>query len=171
MHILVDGYNLIRQSPEFRSFEQLGLESGRKHLISRLEQFRKMRGHKITIVFDGWENGSLTQERTREGATTVIYSRKGERADEVIKRMAAQGGRNMVVVTSDRDLAYSVTRSGATVISSSRFEESIAQLDGFSMSYGKDDDDRNRFNMTPKKGPSKKLSKRKRVELSRLKNL
>ena len=54
MHIIVDGYNLIRQSDTFRHSERKSLEEGRNALIRSLAGYRKLRGHRITVVFDGW---------------------------------------------------------------------------------------------------------------------
>ena len=164
MHIVVDGYNLIRQSASLRRMEQLGLEAGRKHLIEALSAFKKSRGHAMTVVFDGWDNGSPMEERTREGSITVIFSRRGEKADDVIRRIAAKGGRDMMVVTSDRELGFAVSRSGASVLPSHRFEEMMMQVEGPSDWDGKDmGDDDETSSGTKKKGPSKKLPKNKRA--------
>ena len=53
MHIIVDGYNLIRQSDTFRQSERKSLEEGRNALLRSLAGYRKLRGHRITVVFDG----------------------------------------------------------------------------------------------------------------------
>lgn len=175
MQILIDGYNLIRQSEELRRFERMGLEAGRKHLIDRLSQFRKARGHSITVVFDGWDSGPLTEERSREGAITVIYSRRGEKADEVIKRMAAQGGKTLTIVTSDRDLAYMSGRYGASVIPSHQFEQSMNETgrSHFRIEKSKDEieDEYGGAIGTKKKGPSRRMPKNKRAVLNRMKKL
>ncbi|MFZ4438471.1 MAG: NYN domain-containing protein [Syntrophales bacterium] len=47
MHIIVDGYNLIRQSDTFRQFEKKSLEEGRNALLRSLAGYRKLRGHHI----------------------------------------------------------------------------------------------------------------------------
>ena len=86
MHIIIDGYNLIRQSDFLRRFEKQSLEAGRQALLQQASLYRKKKGHRITVVFDGWENGSPFEERDRQGGITIVYSRRGEKADEVIKR-------------------------------------------------------------------------------------
>ena len=93
MHIIVDGYNLIRQSDVLRGHERQSLEAGRKALIRGLAQYKRLRGHRITVVFDGWEGGSPLEERDLAGGVAIIYSRLGEKADEVIKRLVAAGAR------------------------------------------------------------------------------
>ena len=66
MHIIVDGYNLIRQSDILRLHERQGLEAGRKALVHLLAGYRRSRGHRITVVFDGWLGGPPQEERDRE---------------------------------------------------------------------------------------------------------
>ena len=39
------------------------------------------------IVFDGWQAGGLRETRDLHRGIRVIFSRRGERADEVIKRL------------------------------------------------------------------------------------
>jgi predicted RNA-binding protein with PIN domain len=174
MHIIVDGYNLIRQSEILRSFERLGLETGRRELIRRLSQYKRNRGHTVTVVFDGWFAGPPIEEREREGGVTIIYSKRGERADEVIKRLACQGGVERVVVTSDRDLAHAVHRSGAAAIPAQTFEARL--LDVGSRPSG----DRNEQEEEPaasplqgtkKKGPARRMSKKKKTDLTRIRKL
>ena len=61
MLILIDGYNLIRQSDILRNYERQSLEAGRRALISKLIEYEKKKGHKITVVFDGGKNGSADE--------------------------------------------------------------------------------------------------------------
>ncbi|MDO8786291.1 MAG: NYN domain-containing protein, partial [Syntrophales bacterium] len=49
MHIIIDGYNLIRQSDFLRRIERISLEEGRKTLIRTMSLYRKQRGHRVTI--------------------------------------------------------------------------------------------------------------------------
>ncbi len=77
----------------------------------------------MTVVFDGWQGGPVEEERDKLLGIDVIYSRKGEKADEVIKRMVQERAEEIVVVTSDRDIADFVSRRGGTAISSQDFDE------------------------------------------------
>src|SRR4030042_5921590 len=92
MHIIIDGYNLIRQSDALRGPERRTLEEGRKALVRSLAHYKRFRGHRITVVFDGWEGGSPKEERDLAGGVEIIYSRLGEKADEGIKRLVAAAG-------------------------------------------------------------------------------
>jgi len=179
MHIIIDGYNLIRQSETFRRFERQSLENGRQALLQQVSLYRKQKGHRITVVFDGWENGSPFEERDRQGGIAVVYSRRGEKADEVIKRMVLQKGEETVVVTSDRDIAGFVTRKGATALNSLEFEAVIirtAMSATLSAAAGytpeKEEEENSRESGgTRKKGPSRRLSRREKAALTRIKKL
>jgi len=116
MRIVVDGYNLIRQSDTLKRIDKLSIEAGRRELIKRLARYARHRGHRITVVFDGWMAGSPTEEREVVGGITVIYSKRGEKADEVIKRLVRQTGEETVVVTSDREVAGAASRAGAVAV-------------------------------------------------------
>ena len=74
-------------------------------MIRLLSEYRKMRVHDITVVFDGWKSGGPREETLKTGSITVIYSRLGENADYVIKRIISRDKREWIVVTSDRDIA------------------------------------------------------------------
>jgi predicted RNA-binding protein with PIN domain len=175
MHIIIDGYNLIRQSDRLRRAERVTLEEGRHSLIRFLTPYRERKGHRLTVVFDGWEGGSFQEERDREGGIDIIYSRKGEKADDLIKRMAERSGDELIVVTSDRDIGHFVERCGGTVVASQTFEGIVAgeHPSSSSPSYGHEstaaDDDPGLWKRgTKKKGPAKKTSRRERDYHKRL---
>ncbi|MDQ5984512.1 MAG: hypothetical protein CSYNP_00207 [Syntrophus sp. SKADARSKE-3] len=169
MHIVIDGYNLIRQSVTLRRFEKTSLEDGRKALIRFIAPYRQEKGHRITIVFDGWKTGSPLEERDREGGMDIIYSRRGETADDVIKRIAETSGEEVLVVTADRAITSFAERRGRTVIPSRDFEtillmKSQGGVDGQAVTaeWTDDDDDDEASRDHRKKGPAKRMSRRER---------
>jgi uncharacterized protein len=175
MHLIIDGYNLIRQSGTFRRFEKVSLEEGRHALIHRLSIYKQQTGHRITVVFDAWESGSPTEERDRYGGIDILYSRRGQTADELIKRLIQSRREEMVVVTSDRDIVDFAFRRGTTAIPSPEFESRLLEPEtrpthakGGGAS-DRDEENQDREKMTPgtkKKGPSRRLSKKQRAILS-----
>jgi predicted RNA-binding protein with PIN domain len=178
MHIIVDGYNLIRQSNALRHYERISLEEGRRALLRSLAGYRKLRGHRITIVFDGWEGGSPHEERDRAGGMDIIYSRLGEKADEVIKRLVATGSEEILVVTSDREIATFAARRGKASIASLTFAEKLDQITAAPLPDADipaeaetEEDDTDRRDAAKKKGPARRLSKQKRTALARIRKL
>jgi hypothetical protein len=145
------------------------LEAGRKALIHLLAGYRKTRGHRITVVFDGWLGGLPQEERDREAGIDIIYSRRGEKADEVIKRLARQHADETLVVTSDRPVMDAAIRAGVTAVPSREFEDRIRQSRSAPAqdpaTPDKDNDDDNPSSRgTKKKGPSRKSSRRDRLK-------
>ncbi len=177
MHIIVDGYNLIRQSDALRRYERISLDEGRRALVRSLSDYRKLRCHRITVVFDGWEGGSPTEERDHAGGVDIIYSRLGEKADEVIKRLLRTAAEEIMVVTSDREIVTFAARRGKSAIPSPAFAERLDRLtagpssDADTPGETPEDDDDDRRDTAKKKGPARRLSKQKRTALARLRKL
>jgi predicted RNA-binding protein with PIN domain len=178
MHIIIDGYNLIRQSDALRRYERFSLEEGRKALIRSISPYKEQRGYKLTIVFDGWQGGPVEEERDRLSGIDIIYSRKGEKADEVIKRMVQERAEEIVVVTSDRDIADFVSRRGETAISSQDFDELMRRAKTSMTDHArqtevrsdKEEDDAIKRGIK-KKGPSRRLSRREKSAMIKIKKL
>lgn len=164
--LIVDGYNLIRQSPELRRYERRELAAGREMLLKMLLAYQRLKPHPITVVFDGWEKGGLMEQRDRYGGIEVVYSRRGEKADQVIRRLARKKGSGALVVTSDRDLGYSCSQEGCPVVSSQEFEARLCLAACAEGTIETADTDQRpthgRLKGTKKKGPPRRLPKAKR---------
>ena len=50
MHIIIDGYNLIRQSATFSRLDLEDMQTGREALIDALADYKKIKRHRITVV-------------------------------------------------------------------------------------------------------------------------
>ncbi|MEI7591503.1 MAG: NYN domain-containing protein [Deltaproteobacteria bacterium] len=176
MNIIVDGYNLIRQSIPLRSAEKISLEAGRRALLVALDAYQQQKRHQITVVFDGWEGGTPQEERDVFKDINIIYSKLGEKADEVIKRIVAQGSDNFTVISSDRDIANYVIRRGYSAISSLDFEHRLYSLSEYDSCFDDDVDESEDTTLarqinTKKKGTAHKLSRAKRKERQALESL
>jgi uncharacterized protein len=176
MHILIDGYNLIRQSSAFRRFDRLSLEMGRNALVQSLVAYKKQTGHKVTVVFDAWEGGFLTEERDRHGGINLLYSRKGETADDLIKRMIEARKEEIAVVTSDRAIADFATHRGVAAIASPMFESRLHRAvarggNDHETSASEEEKEDKGVLFTKKKGPAHRLSKKKKQAQSIIKKL
>jgi predicted RNA-binding protein with PIN domain len=123
MRIVIDGYNLLKAMPECRALETLDPEQVREHLIALLGRYRRLKGHHVVVVFDGWLEGHPPPRHLHNRGVQVIYSRRGGPADDVIRRMASHVAHQGVVVASDRALARHTECEGAEVIGSAEFGE------------------------------------------------
>ena len=126
IHIIIDGYNLIRQSDSLYTFDSRDIQLGRKSLLDTLAAYKRIKRHKITVVFDGANAPSFSQRKDQIKGIEIKFSRSGESADTVIKRMVAREREKALVVSSDLDVVNFATSKGAATISSHAFEEKIA---------------------------------------------
>ena len=72
MYLIVDGYNVIRQSPRLQFLDAMDLQAGREALLELLAHYRRRSRHQITVVFDGWQHGDLKESRDRYEGILVI---------------------------------------------------------------------------------------------------
>jgi len=160
LHIIIDGYNLIRQSASLSAFEQLDMQTGRERLLTLLLEYKKIKHYRITVVFDG-ANASPSSRRTDHSfGIEVKFSQSGESADDVIKRLATVEREKALVVSSDREVVDFAFAQGAATISSSMFEEKMALAGYMKTDAGGEDEDAGWTPTTKKRGPRRRLSKR-----------
>src|SRR5665648_1154113 len=169
MHLIVDGYNVIRQSPRLQLLDAMDLQAGREALLELLAHYRRRSHHQITVVFDGWQHGDLKESRDRYQGILVIYSRRGERADEVMKRLLTRERERALVVTSDREIPVCAEQAKAAWINAAQFESS--HLHDPAEAVDPDAGAGSSSRGTHKKGPARRLSKRLRQRQQRLKKL
>lgn len=170
--IVVDGYNMIRQSDRLIDLEAISLEEGRMGLVKLLSDYKKIKGNSITVVFDGWKSDNIGSSHDKIQGIDIIYSGRGDKADNVIKRMADELRDKIVVVTSDKEITTHAGKKGSVVISSPEFEMKVRMTVGTDDIYTHDDeDDYEPRSGTRKKGPAKRLSKEERRKKNKLNKL
>lgn len=148
-HLLIDGYNLIRNFSPLAQVEARDFAQGRTALLEWLAEYRQRSPYPVTVVFDGREGPSPLEARDLYRGIKVVYSRAGETADEVIERMTGRERGKFLVVTSDRELARSCRSQGAEVIGSETFAHRVeAKL--FSEKSSEEEEE------TPQRGKKKK---------------
>jgi predicted RNA-binding protein with PIN domain len=173
LELIIDGYNLIRQSDSLRPLDARSLEQGREALLGRLAEYKKVRGHPITVVFDGWGGDNPTSTATRHKGITVIYTGKGELADEWIKRKVEKMQYG-AVVTSDREVGRYTERLGVAAIASPVFEqrmEAALAADIKGMDPDEEEWEEEGLIEAKKKGTAWRLSKQERRRQAILKKL
>ena len=125
MHLIIDGYNLLHVGRSMIPLSPIELQWKRDRLVEQLSAYKKIKGWEITAVFDGWQGGRSTEKRERIKGIELIFSRLGEKADEVIKRLVKERGSGAMVITSDRDVSRYAERMSVTVIPSDQFKEKM----------------------------------------------
>jgi len=168
LRIAIDGYNLIG-AWSGTGLHLPDIEQAREGLIERLIAYKRLKGLKVTVVFDGIRSGRLSRNQEVRDGVKIIYSRHGEEADYVLKQMVAEQGSGLTIVTSDRDIARFAEDRSAVVIPSSEFAELLAQCELMDVKSGGDEDDY--CDERQKKGPAFRASKKDRKKKQRMKKL
>ena len=171
IHIIIDGYNLIRQSKRLSILDLQDIQLGRDTLVDMLAVYKKVKSHRITVVFDGTTAPLFSQQPNRHKGISIIFSHEGESADTVIKKMARKERQGALVVSSDQDIVQSATASGAATVSANDFEIKLTMsVDMEGLHIDRDDYD-GWQPTTKKKGPSRRMSKRKRKNSAKIRKL
>jgi predicted RNA-binding protein with PIN domain len=127
VHVILDGYNVIRRVSRFADRERVGLEAGRLALLDALAAYGRATSHRLTVVFDGIDDGDVVENRTRDRGIEILYTARGSSADEALVRLARDSSRGaVVVVTADRQVGRGAERVGAAVVSPEAFDEKLA---------------------------------------------
>lgn len=103
------------------------MEKARDGFVDLLISYKKIRAHDITVVFDGYKSGAGVENVAVSGGVKIIYSRLGERADDVIKRIISKDRKEWIVVSSDRDIINHAWSVNSIPIPSDKFFEIISK--------------------------------------------
>lgn len=109
MHYIIDGYNLL-----FKSEWAGKLQDARQKLIEELDNLAGSLNLHITIVFDA----PLQTDAIRRGhyrTLELIFTSRGESADDYIAEHAGRTRHKTTVITSDRKLARRVQGEAISV--------------------------------------------------------
>ncbi|AVQ34124.1 hypothetical protein C7J88_08105 [Staphylococcus muscae] len=120
-YVIIDGYNMIGQSPELMHLAKENLEEAREQLLIEIANYNALvKGH-IICVFDAYEQGSPQSETVYHGVR-VIFTKEGETADSFIERYVYniyhKHLTHITVVTSDMSEQHAIFGTGAYRISS-----------------------------------------------------
>lgn len=118
-HVIVDGFNVIRRDAELSRIEGSNFYGGQEALLRKLAQYRHGTQHRVIVVYDGANGENPYRQKSQREGVQVIYSARGETADEVILDLVEHSGgqrSGVVVVTADRDLASACRVHRVTVV-------------------------------------------------------
>ncbi len=156
MHLIIDGYNLLHVNRSLMNLNSIQLQWERERLLDRLSTYQKLRPCGVTVVFDGWQEGWSTETREKKKGIEVIFSKLGEKADEVIKRLVKEKGSGAIVITSDRDVARFAQKMDVAVIPSEQFQEKLSVGSSDTLEESSEEEERG----AKRKGPSRRLSRK-----------
>jgi len=125
-HLIIDGYNLLKGGFASKS------EMARESLLQDLAAYRHRKGHALTVVFDGWQQGHPVEQREHRVGVQVVYSWRGEKADQVIQRLVREYGSDCAVVSSDHEIMATAKAYGAMTLTAALFLSKLAGNPGSS---------------------------------------
>lgn len=118
MPYIIDGNNLIG------SFSDIDIEDpeARRKLIEILRKFQENKKSNIIIVFDG-QPDAYSHKQPLSERLTVVYPKYGNSADDEIKKILNSYTyfKDVVLVSSDRELKSFARKKGAKVVNSTEF--------------------------------------------------
>jgi len=167
LFLIIDGYNFIGADVGL----SINLQAQRNQLIDRLSDYQKIKKIPVCVVFDGWKEGRLSQEFEMQKGIEVIFSRLGEKADQVIIRMIKKLKEQCIVVSSDREIRNCAERAGATSLTIREFQSKLDETDDSLETEEIDQEEPRRISMGKKKGNPNKLSKKERAKKNKMKKL
>jgi predicted RNA-binding protein with PIN domain len=124
--IVIDGYNVIGS----RGGLYGDVAAKRDAFITELARYARLKGHAITVVFDGFPPGVATKAGGASGIATypagvrVLFA-EHERADDVIIRLAQRLGERGTIVSSDREVRDACRASGCVVLGAQVFDDRL----------------------------------------------
>jgi predicted RNA-binding protein with PIN domain len=104
VRILVDGYSLLHNWPGLAPGRARHSAAAREALIRRLTLYQDASGIPVTIFFDGAGLPAASRPVSSSGAVEVLYSRRGQTADQMIERAVHRFGPygEVLAVTDDQ---------------------------------------------------------------------
>ncbi|MDR3136379.1 MAG: NYN domain-containing protein [Coriobacteriales bacterium] len=143
--LLVDGYNVLRSGPLYRSLAQDAPDYGsdifnaaREALLNDVASFAS-RDFAATVVFDAANNPHSRGQLQHFGSVCYLFSPCGTSADTVIEALAhaaVQEGREVVVVSSDATLQWTVFGKRVTRMSAVDFCKEVVSLRALNQKSG-----------------------------------
>jgi predicted RNA-binding protein with PIN domain len=170
MHLIIDGYNLLHVNRSMIRLNSIQLQWERDLLIDQLSLYQRLKPGAITAVFDGWQGGWSIEKTEKKKGIEIIYSKLGEKADEVIKRLIKEKGSGVIVITSDREVGRFAERMAVPVISSEQFRERL-EVSARKPEEHYEEELEEEEKGIKKKGLSRRLSKREKRARAALKKL
>lgn len=121
LNYIIDGNNLIGKIASLMSLQKKDKQASREKLVYILDRYFISKKANVSLHLDGHPAGRVSSSKMK-----IVYS-ENLTADEKIKKQISQSKspRNIIVVTSDSNLAQFAKVCSATVVSSDEFAVEI----------------------------------------------
>lgn len=118
---IIDGNNLIGKISSLMNLQKKDKQASREKLVYMLDRYFIQKKANVTLHLDGHAGSKINSSKMK-----IVYS-ENVTADEKIKKQISQSKspRNIVVVTSDSNLAQFAKVCAATIVSSDEFSSEI----------------------------------------------
>ncbi len=126
--LIIDGYNLLGILGKRKLAKSTYGAEIREALVRRLSLYSQRKGHYVTLVFDAWQEQTRLEHHEHRTGVQVVFTKRGERADQVIQRLARQYGRACAVVSSDLEIIQTAKAHGAFAMKSHEFQVKLEFL-------------------------------------------
>ena len=125
MPYIVDGNNVMGQKVGWHRDRP----RARRDLLEELARFARAKKARITVVFDGAPDRDAPEGSSFQGVK-ILYAQQGSDADSRIEKLVESlpDPRGLIVVTSDRRLAFAVRTSGARTVRSGEFRRELESV-------------------------------------------
>lgn len=132
VRILVDGFSLLHSWPGLAPGRPRHTAAARDELVHVLTQYRDACGTPVTVIFDGAGASRGTPAAKPPAGVEVIYSRRGQTADDLIERVThrLRPYGEVLVVTDDHAERETVLSLGGMASSCENFIQTIAAVLG-----------------------------------------
>ncbi|MCZ6677736.1 MAG: NYN domain-containing protein [Candidatus Poribacteria bacterium] len=130
--MLVDGYNVLLNWPQFTHDIKGPFDVARNRLIRTIANFAVYHGHRVIVVFDAQKQNLRRVTRKKQDGIEVVYTKREQTADAYIVEWIRQysGDEHIEVITSDVALGHAVRRLGASVGTTFEFSDTFARTGG-----------------------------------------
>ncbi len=171
MTIIIDGYNFIFNSSSGINVSSEKLQKLRDETVSFLSKYYNIKKNKVIVVFDAYRTDETVESRYFVNNVEIIYSRKNEKADDVIIRLAKNSS-HAIVVTNDNGIRKSVEGTSCSCLS---VEEFKTVLRNPGENYNREDSNNLEIHGSRKNekkhGNPHRLSKKERNKIKKIKKI
>ena len=174
--IIIDGYNFIFNSYFKVNFKSDELQKLREETINFLSKYYNVKKNKVVVVFDGYNTDEPLESKYNRQNIEVVYSKKDEKADDVIVRLSKSIKGSLLVVTNDNGIRRRVSNADCSCLDIDEFVKLARGIiengeNRFYEEYGDDEEGTERRIGGVKKGNPHKLSKKERSKIKKIKKL